>query len=102
MPGDGEPLLSNEGVGIVFDQSATAAWKNVGECWEAVSSRIVTAWLQFAQRGHRRHGGSRWTSSRYLSLMSVHAPTAKVLKPSLLMIFNVLWIPFLLEMLQWY
>ena len=69
LPGDGEPLLRNEGVGIVLDQSVTVAWKNAGECWEAVSSRIVTARLQFAQCGHRRHGGSRWTRSRYLSLI---------------------------------
>ena len=77
LPGDGEPLLRNEGVGIVLDQSATAAWKNAGECWEAVSSQIVTARLQIAHHGHGRHGGSRWTSSRYLSVLSVYAPTAK-------------------------
>ena len=45
LPGDGEPLIRNEGVGIVLDKNATAA----SECWEAVSSRIVTAWLQIAQ-----------------------------------------------------
>ena len=59
LPGDGEPLTRNEGVGIVLDESATAAWKNAGESWEAVSSRIVTVRLQFAQHGYRRHGGSR-------------------------------------------
>jgi len=32
LPGDGEPLIRNECVGIVLDQSATAAWKNAGEC----------------------------------------------------------------------
>ena len=48
-----------------------------GETWEAVSSRIVTALLQTAQHGHRRCGGSRWTSSGYLSLISTYAPTAK-------------------------
>jgi len=32
LPGDGETLLRNEGVGIVLDQSATVAWKNAGEC----------------------------------------------------------------------
>jgi len=103
--GDGEPLLKNTGVGIVLDQRATAAWKNAGECWEVVSYQIVTAWLQIAQPEHGRRGGSR-TSGRYLSLLSVYAPTAKellqVLKQSLLMIFNVLWIPFLLQMLWWY
>ena len=42
-----------------------------------MSSRIVTARLQIAQRGCRRYGGTRWTDHRYLSLMSVYAPTAK-------------------------
>ena len=77
MSSDDEPLLRNEGVGIVLDQCATAAWKNAGETWEAINSRIVTARLQIVQRGHRRRGGSRWTSSRYLSLISAYAPTAK-------------------------
>ena len=31
LPGNGEPLLRNEGVGIVLDQHATVAWKNVDE-----------------------------------------------------------------------
>ena len=77
LPGDGEPLLRNKGVGIVLDRYATVAWKNTGETWEAASSRIVTARLQIAQRGCRRCGGTRWTYHRYLSLMSVYAPTAK-------------------------
>ena len=77
MPGDDEPLLRNEGVGIVLDRYATVAWKKASETWEAVSSRIVTARLQIAQRGCRRCGGTRWTDHRYLSLMSVYAPTAK-------------------------
>ena len=33
MPGDGEPLLRNESVGIMLDhdQYATDSWKNTGE-----------------------------------------------------------------------
>ena len=77
LPDDGEPLIRNEGVGIVLDQCVTAALKNVGECWEAVSSGIVTAILRIAQRGQRQCAGSRWTSSRCLSLVSIYAPTAK-------------------------
>ena len=37
----------------------------------------MIARLQIAQRGQRRHGGSRWTGSRYLSLVSMYAPKAK-------------------------
>ena len=77
LPGDGESLLRNKGVGIVLDWYATVAWKKAGETWEAVSSRIVTARLQIAQLGCRRCGGTWWTGYRYLSLMSVYAPTAK-------------------------
>ena len=91
LPGDGEPLLRNQGWGIMVDQSATAAWKNVGECWEAVSSQIVTAWLQIVLHGHRRHSGSKWTSSRYLSwCMLQQLKLLQMLKQSLLMLFNVL------------
>lgn len=46
----GHPLPSGEGtgrrregVGIALDKRATAAWKEAGEMWNAVSSRIVTA-----------------------------------------------------------
>ena len=53
LPGDGQPLLRNEGVGIVLDWYATVAWKKAGETWEAVSSRIVTVWLQIAHCGCR-------------------------------------------------
>ena len=77
LRGDGEPLLRNEGVGIVLDQCATAAWKNAGEACEAVSSRIVTAQLKIVPHGHWQHGGSRLTSNKYLPLISTYAPTAK-------------------------
>ena len=74
LPDDGEPLIRNEGVDIVLDQRATAVWKNAGECWEVVISRIVTVRLQIAQQEQRQCSGSRWTSSRYLSL---YGPTTK-------------------------
>lgn len=35
----------NEGIGIDLDDKASFAWKNAGEQWEAVSSRLVTAQL---------------------------------------------------------
>ena len=49
------------------------AWKNVGENWAAVSSRvyIVTARLKVVGRGRRRPGGSRETSSTHMSVVSI-------------------------------
>ena len=41
LPSDHERAARNEGVGIALDKKATAAWKNVGEVWEAISSRVV-------------------------------------------------------------
>ena len=40
LPGDQERASRNEGVGITLDEKATVAWKNAGEVWEVVSSRI--------------------------------------------------------------
>ena len=77
LPDEGEPQVRNEGVGILLDKLATEAWKDAGECWEAVSSRVVMARLKVVHSGQRRLGGSRETSSTYLSVVSVYAPTAK-------------------------
>ena len=33
--------IKNEGVGILLDEHATQAWKDAGENWKAVSSRVV-------------------------------------------------------------
>ena len=41
LPSDQERGTRNEGVGISLDKKAMAAWKNVGEVLEAVSSRVV-------------------------------------------------------------
>ena len=53
---------------------ATEAWKNAGEVWEAVSSRIMMVRLMWTRSGrkkqHRRH-------KTYLSVVCVYAPTAK-------------------------
>ena len=49
-----DPQVRNEGVGILLDGHATMAWKNAGETWEAVSSRVVTARLKVVGRGRRR------------------------------------------------
>ena len=42
LPSEGESALRNEGVGIALDKRGTAAWKEAGEVWEAVSSRVLT------------------------------------------------------------
>jgi len=38
--------VRNEGGGIFLDERATAAWKQAGEAWEAVTSKIVVARLK--------------------------------------------------------
>lgn len=77
LPEDGEPIMRNEGVGILLDRHATLAWKDAGELWEAVSSRVVMARLKVVRCGQRRPGGSRQTRSVYMSVVSAYAPTAK-------------------------
>ena len=57
-----------------MDYKTTAAWRRCGEVWEAVSSRIVTAWLKWVGRRQQRRGGSRETSEAFVSVVS--APTA--------------------------
>ena len=58
LPDAGASALRNEGVGIALDKVATEAWKNAGEKWEAVSSRIVMArpkWLKSEKKRRRQH-----------------------------------------------
>ena len=68
IPTLGRPLfisradpVQSEDVGVVLDLRATAGWRNAGEVWEAVSSRIVTASLKWVDKGQRRQGGFRVT-----------------------------------------
>ena len=75
LPKDGEPVR-NEGVCILLDERATAAWKEAGEIWNAVSSRVVTARLKLVGAGQRKPGGSREKKNTYLSVVCVYAPTA--------------------------
>ena len=37
LPDDDSPMVRDEGVGIVLDREMTAAWREAGEVWEAVS-----------------------------------------------------------------
>ena len=75
LPADDDITIRREGVGILLDGRATAAWRAAGEMWTAVSSRIVTARLKLASAGQRLVGGLRRSSDVYLTVVSVYAPT---------------------------
>ena len=77
LPHGEEPAVRKEGVGIALDERATSAWREAGEKWKAVSSRIVTARLKLTSVGQRRAGGSRETRNMYLTVISAYAPTAR-------------------------
>ena len=62
LPKEGEPVATGEGVGIALSPEATKAWRDGGEQWEPVNSRIVTARMKMKGRKH-------------LSIVSVYAPT---------------------------
>ena len=61
-----------------MDERTTSSWKEAGEVWNAVSSRIVTAWLKASSVGQRRPHDSRETRNTYVLVKSVYVPTAKV------------------------
>ena len=67
----------NEGARIPLNEKATIAWRAAREKWRAVSSRIVTARLKFVAKGQRRPGGFRQTSNTFMTILSMHASTAK-------------------------
>ena len=67
LPCEEGPAVRREGVGIVLDEGATAAWREAGEKWKAVSSRIVTARLKSTSVGQRRAGGLRETRNTYIT-----------------------------------
>ena len=72
LPSDGETATRNECVGIALDEEAALAWKSAGEVWEAVSSRLVTAWLQWSSR---KEGGGK--DKVFVSVLCAYAPTAR-------------------------
>ena len=76
LPGE-EEIKRNEGVGIMLNKFATVAWREAGEKWEAVSSRIISARLKISKRRQRRPGGSRESRNVFATIISVYAPTAK-------------------------
>ena len=63
----------------MLDPQATAAWRNAGEVWEAVSSRIVTARLKWVSKRQQRHEASRKISSIALSVICVCAPADRAI-----------------------
>ena len=74
---DGEPAVRHEGMGIVLDEEATAAWKEAEESWKAVSSRIITMRMKLARAGQQKPVGDRETSNIFVTVISVYAPTAR-------------------------
>ena len=77
LPCAEETAVRNEGVGIMLDERASAAWREAEEAWEAISSRVVTARLKAMGRGQRRPGGARTTRNSFISVISAYAPTAR-------------------------
>ena len=43
LPGVDDPVMRNEVIGIVTSPAIAAAWRSSGECWRALSSRIMYA-----------------------------------------------------------
>ena len=75
LPANDDIPIRREGVDILLDGRATAAWKAAGEMWATVSSHIIAATLKLAFAGQRLVGGLRQSSDVYLSVVSVYAPT---------------------------
>ena len=75
-PDEGEPQVQNEGVGILLGKYATVAWKDAGENWEAISSRVAMARLEVVRwRRIGRNGQLSASSATPLTESSVQ-PTA--------------------------
>jgi len=64
-------ISRGEGVGIVLNKKATAAWRAAGEEWWAVSSRLVVARFKWTHKSQRR------SKELFLSIICVYAPTAR-------------------------
>ena len=78
LPGDQERASRNEGVGIALTKKATVAWKDAGEVWEAVSSRMISARLKWIDTGKKKIGWSGRALGTYVSVVCAYTPTAKV------------------------
>ncbi len=56
----------NEGVEIVLDPRMALAWREAGETWTAVSSRIVTPRMKIAREDEPRAGRQNGSSPAYI------------------------------------
>ena len=83
LPDGVAPAVRGEGVQILLDPQATAAWKKSGEVWEVVSSRLVTDRFKAVCAGQRKPGGSRESKDIYVTVVSAYAPTARLLMASM-------------------
>lgn len=75
LPGRGETATRNEGLGVLLNGRATAAWRQGAEVWEVVSSRIVKARMKWVGCGQRK--SSRESSD--LTAVSVICAYARAL-----------------------
>jgi len=57
IPQDGTAVVRREGVGIVLNFTAAAAWRAAGEVWNSVSSKLITARLKWV--------GKRWQQNKH-------------------------------------
>ena len=64
-------------MGTFLNPCDVEAWDAAGDCWCAVSSRIVIAWLKLASVGSRQEGGGRCSCEAFLTVVSVYAPTVR-------------------------
>ena len=73
VPGEGVKVERNEGVAVVLDPCMVKNWKDGGEVWEPVSSRVVSARLKLSDGLEGRVSGKKCPV--YCSDVSVYAPT---------------------------
>ena len=74
IPGDSDIVNRQEGVGILLDKRASAAWRRGGEVWKAVSSRLISMRLRWASSDGRRSSKARGS---FVTIVCGYAPTAR-------------------------
>ena len=74
IPGDSDIVNRQEGVGILLDKKASAAWRIGGEVWKAVSSRLISMRLRWASSDGRRSSKARGS---FVTIVCGYAPTAR-------------------------